>query len=180
MGCQGRNSGNKQQRKAEMWQGDLTGKGNLELRQAYLFHYSLTTHHRQWLVQMWAISCQNGQGRLDSFLTISAKHTSGGDRNSSVSSVLGSLSCVMQRCGFDPPLSFQQRGFSLGANMGSDSPKTLSDESINRGLACAHKCFPLHQLKDPDIHVLDGWMLATKTPNMCHPRRRNVTTSMAN
>ena len=30
-------------------------------------------------------------------------------RNSSVSSVLGSLSCVMQRCGFNPPLSLQER-----------------------------------------------------------------------
>ena len=30
--------------------------------------------------------------------------------------------------------------FSLGVNMGSNSipPKTLSDESINRGLVCAH------------------------------------------
>ena len=30
--------------------------------------------------------------------------------------------------------------FSLGVNMGSDSipPKTLSDETINRGLVCAH------------------------------------------
>ena len=36
---------------------------------------------------------------------------------------------------------FSGRGdFSLGVNMGSDSipPKTLSDESINRGLVCAH------------------------------------------
>ena len=33
--------------------------------------------------------------------------------------------------------------FSLGVNMGSNSipPKTLSDESINRGLVCAHMYF---------------------------------------
>ena len=34
-------------------------------------------------------------------------------------------------------------------------------------------------LKEPDIHVLDGWMAATKsTPSMHHPRRWNVTTSI--
>ena len=33
--------------------------------------------------------------------------------------------------------------------------------------------------RDPDVHVLDGWMPATKhTPSMHHRRRRNVTTSM--
>ena len=50
-----------------------------------------------------------------------------------------------QRCGFDPPLgTFSGRGdFSLGVNMGSNSipPKTLSDESTNRGLVCAHMHF---------------------------------------
>ena len=50
-----------------------------------------------------------------------------------------------QRGGFDPPLgTFSGRGdFSLGANMGSNSipPKTLSDESMNRGLVCAHMHF---------------------------------------
>ena len=50
-----------------------------------------------------------------------------------------------QRRGFDPPLgTFSGRGdFSLGVNMGSNSipPKTLSDESINRGLVCAHMHF---------------------------------------
>ena len=64
--------------------------------------------------------------------------------------------------------------------MGSDSfsQKTLSDESINPGLVCAH----VHSIvdsEDPDIHVLDGWMPATKnTPSMHHPQRQNVTTSM--
>ena len=45
----------------------------------------------------------------------------------------------------DPSLgTFSGRGdFSLGVNMGSNSipPKTLSDESINRGLVCAHMHF---------------------------------------
>ena len=45
-------------------------------------------------------------------------------RNSSVGSVLGSLSCLMQRCGFYPPLRriFPVEGiFPLGVIMGSDS-----------------------------------------------------------
>ena len=41
--------------------------------------------------------------------------------------------------------------------MGSNSipPKTLSDESINRGLVCTH-AFHRTDSKDPDVHVLDG------------------------
>ena len=49
-----------------------------------------------------------------------------------------------QRGGFDPLGKFSGRGdFSLGVNMGSNSIplKTLSDESINRGLVCAHMHF---------------------------------------
>ena len=62
-----------------------------------------------------------------------------GGRNSSV----GSAWARCPQCRrFDPPLgTFSGRGdFSLGVNMGSNSipPKTLSDESINRGLVCAH------------------------------------------
>ena len=60
-------------------------------------------------------------------------------RNSSVGSAWARCP---QRRGFDPPLgTFSGRGdFSLEVNMGSNSipPKTLSDESINRGLVCAH------------------------------------------
>ena len=63
-------------------------------------------------------------------------------RNSSVGSAWARCP---QRHGFDPPLgTFSGRGdFSLGVNMGSNSipPKTLSDESINRGLVCAHMHF---------------------------------------
>ena len=68
-------------------------------------------------------------------------HLSGG-RNSSVGSAWAHCP---QRRGFDPPLgTFSGRGdFSLGVNMGSNSipPKTPSDESINRGLVCAHMHF---------------------------------------
>ena len=64
------------------------------------------------------------------------------DWNSSV----GSAWARCPQCrGFDPPLgTFSGRGdFSLGVNMGSNSipPKTPSDESINRGLVCAHMHF---------------------------------------
>ena len=66
-------------------------------------------------------------------------------QNSSVCSVLRSLSYLMQHCRFDPSLIrfFSGWGdFSLGVNMGSDSipplKKTLSDESIDWGLVCAH------------------------------------------
>ena len=66
----------------------------------------------------------------------------GGGRNSSVGSAWARCP---QRRGFDPPLgTFSGRGdFSLGVNIGSNSipPKTLSDESINRGLVCAHMHF---------------------------------------
>ena len=65
-----------------------------------------------------------------------------GGRNSSVGSAWARCP---QRRGFDPPLgTFSGRGdFSLGVNMGSNSipPKTPSDESINRGLVCAHMHF---------------------------------------
>ena len=73
---------------------------------------------------------------------ISSTRGSEGGRNSSV----GSAWACCPRCrGFDPPLgTFSGRGdFSLGVNMGSNSipPKTPSDESINRGLVCAHMHF---------------------------------------
>ena len=58
--------------------------------------------------------------------------------------------------------------FSLGVNMGSDSiSQKLLDESINRDLVCAHMHFIMWTQKDPDIHVLNGWMLVTKTQPAC-------------
>ena len=42
--------------------------------------------------------------------------------------------------------------------MGSNSipHKTLSDESVNRGLVCAHMHFHRTDSRDPDVHVLYG------------------------
>ena len=72
-----------------------------------------------------------------------------------VGSMLGSLCCLMQRPGFDPPLgrTFPVEGIfplELTWVLSPVPKKTLSDESINRG--------PVYRLdsKDPDIHVLDG------------------------
>ena len=42
---------------------------------------------------------------------------------------------------------------------------------------CTH-AFHHTDSKDLDIHVLDGWMPATKTPSMHHPWKWNMTTSM--
>ena len=85
-----------------------------------------------------------------------------GGRNSSVGSAWARCP---QRHGFDPPLgTFSGRGdFSLGVNMGSNSipPKTPSDESINRGLVCAHMHFIARTQK------ILTFMPATKT----HPTR---------
>ena len=56
--------------------------------------------------------------------------------------VLGSLSCLMQHCGFDPPLRrifLAEKIFLLELTwVLIPFPKTLLDESINRGLVCAH------------------------------------------
>ena len=104
-----------------------------------------------------------------------------GGRNSSVGSVLGSLSCVMQRRG-NILLASGRGDFSLGDSMGSDSipPKTLSDESINRSLVCAHMHFILQSQK-----ILTFMSCKTRgnadnknTPCMHHPRRRNMTTPL--
>ena len=62
-------------------------------------------------------------------------------KNSSVGSVLGSRSCVMQHCRFDLP-SYEplvEEIFPLELTwVLTPFPKTLLDESINRGLVCAH------------------------------------------
>ena len=41
--------------------------------------------------------------------------------------------------------------------------RTLSDGSINRGLVCVARIPSSTDLKDPDAHVLDGWVPATTT-----------------
>ena len=46
-------------------------------------------------------------------------------------------------------------------------PTTLLDESVKQGLVCAHMHCIAQTQKIPDIHVLDGWMPATKTYPAC-------------
>ena len=98
-------------------------------------------------------------------------------RNSSVGSAWARCP---QRHGFDPPLgTFSGRGdFSLEVSMGSNSipPKTLSDESINRGLVCAHMHFIARTQKILTFMSLNAGN--NNTPSTHHPRRRNVTTLM--
>ena len=55
--------------------------------------------------------------------------------------------------------------------MGSNSipPRTLSDESINQGLVCAHMHF---------IARTQKILTFKNTPSTHHPQRRNVTTLM--
>ena len=59
--------------------------------------------------------------------------------------------------------------FSLGVNMGSNSipPKnSFGWEYKPRSSLCTH-AFHRSDSKDPDVHVLDGWMPATKTRPAC-------------
>ena len=107
-----------------------------------------------------------------------------GGRNSSIGSVLGSLSCLMQRCGFDTP---PRRIFPVEGIFPLELTWVLTPFPQNsfgwgykpRSSLYSH-AFHRTDSKDPDIHVLDGWMNAgnKSTPSMHHPRRRNVTTSM--
>ena len=77
----------------------------------------------------------------------------------------------MQRRGFDPSLRkmFPVEEIFLQLTWRSDSiPPNFLDESINRGLVCAH------------MHSIVGGVDAgnKNTLSMHHPRRRIVTTSM--
>ena len=89
-------------------------------------------------------------------------------RNSSV----GSAWARCPQChGFDPPQgTFSGRGdFSLGVNMGSNSippQNSFGWEYKPRSSLCTH-AFHRMDSKDPDVHVLDGWMPATKTHPAC-------------
>ena len=77
---------------------------------------------------------------LSTNVCITAMSPMGKGRSSSVGTVLGSLSCMMRHPGFDPPLSLWCRGFfplELTWVL-TPLPETLLDESINRGLVCAH------------------------------------------
>ena len=96
------------------------------------------------------VSIAYEQQRLNDMLAVTSNNCSklGADQSSDwgrKSSVGSAWAGCPQRRGFDPPLgTISGRGdFSLGVNMGSNSipPKTLSDESINRGLVCTHMHF---------------------------------------
>ena len=56
--------------------------------------------------------------------------------------------------------------FSLGINIGSDSQNFFRWEYKSRSSLCTH-VFHHADSKDPDIYVIDGWMLATKTHPVC-------------
>ena len=92
------------------------------------------------------------------------------DRNSSAGSVLGSLSCLMQRRGFDPHLrrvSFSCLFVCLGVFL------------INRGLAFAR----VHSIARTQKKILTFMYWTDKcrrqnTPSLHFPRRRDVTASM--
>ena len=83
-----------------------------------------------------------------------------------VGSVLGLLSCLMQRHGFDPPLRrfVWQRGFFPLNWLGFWLPFRQSSfgwEYKPRSSLCTH-AFHRMDSKDPDVHVLDGWMPVQK------------------
>ena len=92
-------------------------------------------------------------------------------RNSSVASVLGSLSCLIEHCGFDPPL---RRNFLVERIFPLELTWVLTLFPQNsfgwkykpRFSPCTH-AFHRTDSEDPDIHVLDQWMPATKTYPAC-------------
>ena len=94
-----------------------------------------------------------------------------GGRNSSAGSVLGSLSCLMQCRGFDTHLG---RIFPVEGIFPLELTWVLTPFPQNsfgwqykpRFSLCTH-AFHCTDSKDPDIHVLDSWMLATKTHPAC-------------
>ena len=91
--------------------------------------------------------------------------------------MLGSLPCVMQHCRFEPPV---EGIYPLELTwVETPFPKTsFRWDCKPRSSLCTH-AFHRTDWKDPNIHVLDGWMPATKnTPSMHHLQRWNVTTSM--
>ena len=97
---------------------------------------------------------------------------SSGGGNSSVGSVLGLLSCLMQHHGFDPPL---RRIFPVEVIFPLELTWVLTPSPLIKTLRWAYKprsslcthAYHRTDSKDPDIYVLDGWMLATKTHQAC-------------
>ena len=90
--------------------------------------------------------------------------------NSSVGSVFGLLSYVMQCCGFDPDSELPVEGFfPCGVNMGSDSfpPKLVQMRVYTLRSSLCTRAFHGTDSQDPDVHVLDRWMLAAKAHPAC-------------
>ena len=88
-----------------------------------------------------------------------------------VGRVLGLLTCMMQCHRFDPSLGkmFPVEWIFLLelAWVLAPFPKNSFEwEYKLRSSLCTH-AFYRSDSKDPDIHVLDGWMLATKTHPAC-------------
>ena len=96
--------------------------------------------------------------------------------------VLGSLSCVMQRRGFDPPLSLRYRGFFFPPWSKHcfclHSTKTLSGKSVNPGLVCAHMHSIARTQKTLTLCPRQVNAGNKNVPSIHNQRRRNVTTPM--
>ena len=106
----------------------------------------------------------------------------GGGGDSSVGSVLGSLSCLMQCHGFDTPLRriFPIEAifpFELTWDLTPFPPKSYGWEYKLRCSLCTH-AFHLTDLKGPDINDIDGWMPATKAHPACTIHEEELTTLM--
>ena len=88
---------------------------------------------------------------------------------------VGSLSCMMQRCGFEPPRSLRIFPFELTWVLTPFPQNSFGWEYKRR----SSLCIPLHRLKRLG-HSCPRWVNAgnKNTPSTCHPRRWNVTTSM--
>ena len=88
-----------------------------------------------------------------------------GDQNSLLESVLGLLSCLMQCLGFDSPLAII---FPVEGIFPMELTWVLTPFPQNsfRSSLCTHT-FHHMDSKDPEFHVLNEWMLATKTNPEC-------------
>ena len=95
-----------------------------------------------------------------------------------VDSVLGSLCCLMQHRGFDPPLGriFLVEGiFVLELTwVLTPFPQNSFGWEYKPRSGFYTLAFHCMDSKDPDIHVLDGWMLATKTHPACTIREEGI------
>ena len=88
-----------------------------------------------------------------------------------IGSLMGSLSCLMQHCGYRPPLRriFQVEGIfplELTWVLIPFPPNYFRWEYKPRSSLCTH-AFHCMDSKHPDIHALEGWMPATKMHPAC-------------